>query len=272
MTNPYNVQLLNDLHCHFPELLYNHTRFESVRDMLGYINSIVRLNPQHGAYHYYNQQYHARYHPQAAHQIYDEIYMGDEAPLLAGGRAHMASTAPLGSGAIGAPLGSGAIGAPLGSGAPLAQLLEQPLGQAAPLGQTAPLGSAAPLDQRNIRISSFIFGNVDMSQLFNQLLYGDAPINVDNLQNVTVVPTEEQLQNNTTVSQLSEDTADNCAICQDPLLEDQIARTLKRCQHMFHMDCIDTWFQRHCQCPCCRIDVREAVPESDEESDDEILP
>ena len=261
MTNPYNVQLLNDLHCHFPELLYNHTRFESVRDMLGYINSIVRLNPQHGAYHYYNQQYHARYHPQAAHQIYDEIYMGDEVPQLAGGRAHMASSAPL---------ASAAIGAPLGQAASLGQVA--PLGSVAPLESGAPLGSGAPLDQRNIRISSFIFGNVDMSQLFNQLLYGDAPINVDNLQNVTVVPTEEQLQNNTTVSQLSEDTADNCAICQDPLLEDQIARTLKRCQHMFHMDCIDTWFQRHCQCPCCRIDVREAVPESDEESDDEILP
>ena len=230
MTNPYNVQLLNDLHCHFPELLYNHTRFESVRDMLGYINSIVRLNPQHGAYHYYNQQYHARYHPQAAHQIYDEIYMGDEAPRLAGGRA------------------------------------PEPLGQVQ--AQTQPLG------QRDIRIRSFVFGNIDMSQLFNQLLYGDAPINVDNLQNVTVIPTEEQLQNNTTLVQLSEDTADNCAICQDPLLANQSARTLKRCQHIFHMDCIDTWFQRNCQCPCCRIDVRESVDSEsdDDEDDDEVLP
>ena len=75
MSNPYTVQLLNDLHNHFPELLYNHQRFQTGADIVGYVNNIVRLTPMHGAYHYYQQQYHAYYHPEHARGVIDDLYM-----------------------------------------------------------------------------------------------------------------------------------------------------------------------------------------------------
>ena len=75
MSNPYTVQLLNDLHNHFPELLYNHQRFQTGADILSYVNNIVRLTPSHTAFHYYQQQYHAYYHPQHARQIVDDLHM-----------------------------------------------------------------------------------------------------------------------------------------------------------------------------------------------------
>jgi hypothetical protein len=56
-------------------------------------------------------------------------------------------------------------------------------------------------------------------------------------------------------SELSNDI--NCAICQDPLLTNHDVRTINHCEHMFHKQCIDTWFGRHIHCPCCRHDVRE---------------
>jgi hypothetical protein len=78
------------------------------------------------------------------------------------------------------------------------------------------------------------------------------------LEDVPIIPTAEHLRNNTTVRQLDADIGDNCAICQDPLTATQEVRTINHCQHMFHMQCIDTWFQRNIHCPCCRHDIREA--------------
>ncbi|GMH14183.1 hypothetical protein Nepgr_016024 [Nepenthes gracilis] len=43
-----------------------------------------------------------------------------------------------------------------------------------------------------------------------------------------------------------------CAVCLCELSEGEKARQLPKCNHGFHVDCIDKWFQSHSTCPLCR--------------------
>ncbi|KAK7285695.1 hypothetical protein RJT34_20473 [Clitoria ternatea] len=46
-----------------------------------------------------------------------------------------------------------------------------------------------------------------------------------------------------------------CAVCLSDLVEGEKARLLPKCNHGFHVDCIDMWFQSHSTCPLCRNPV-----------------
>lgn len=43
-----------------------------------------------------------------------------------------------------------------------------------------------------------------------------------------------------------------CAVCLCEVCEGEKARLLPKCNHGFHVDCIDMWFQSHSTCPLCR--------------------
>ncbi|KAE8719964.1 23 kDa jasmonate-induced protein-like [Hibiscus syriacus] len=43
-----------------------------------------------------------------------------------------------------------------------------------------------------------------------------------------------------------------CAVCLCELVDGDKARLLPKCNHGFHVDCIDMWFQSHSTCPLCR--------------------
>lgn len=45
MSRPYSIGFLNDLHEHFPDLLYRPQRFRTVADILNYIIEIANQNP-----------------------------------------------------------------------------------------------------------------------------------------------------------------------------------------------------------------------------------
>jgi len=235
MANPYTIQLLNDLHNHFPEVLYNHNRFRSVGELLTYVNDIVRTTPQHQVYHYYHQQYHAHYHPQYNHQIYDELvddpmrYQRD--PLLEEPRYVPRSIVPA---------------APSVSPAP-----------SVPAPPVAAVAHAIAEEQEQHNYIIRFHNIIPLSNLISRFLQGEDMDQFSDLENVPVAPTEEHLRANTKVTQLEADHDDACAICQDPMKKEQEVRTLTHCQHIFHMDCIDTWFRQNIQCPCCRHDIRE---------------
>lgn len=46
-----------------------------------------------------------------------------------------------------------------------------------------------------------------------------------------------------------------CAVCLSELGEGEKARLLPRCNHGFHVDCIDMWFKSNSTCPICRNSV-----------------
>ena len=269
MSNPYTVQLLNDLHNHFPELLYNHQRFQTGADILGYVNNIVRLTPAHATFHYYQQQYQAFYHPQRARQIVDELYMPPSASYPPSPAYPPPAPSPAAPAAASLQdlldieeehdfhrlySGRASMNRAASASVAVADAYAAAAAAPAPVAQDNPSASL-----RITRISQFIpFSNISVSAILNHLMQDALPDNLqDLLEDVPVIPTEEHLRNNTSVSRLAEDFDDNCAICQDPFLANHDVRTINHCEHMFHLNCIDTWFRRHIHCPCCRHDVRE---------------
>ena len=56
-----------------------------------------------------------------------------------------------------------------------------------------------------------------------------------------------------------------CIVCQDHNSPRDISnnsngwRKILNCQHLFHKDCIDRWFESHVGCPICRGDIRVPV-------------
>ena len=77
---------------------------------------------------------------------------------------------------------------------------------------------------------------------------------------VVVHPTAEQITAGTQIEIVDAD-EEICTICQDRMAPGSEARAIRVCDHRFHTECIDTWFQRSVICPTCRHDVRDLEPE-----------
>lgn len=54
-----------------------------------------------------------------------------------------------------------------------------------------------------------------------------------------------------------------CAVCLAELADGEKARILPKCNHGFHLECIDMWFHSHSTCPLCR---RPVGPDGDLEA------
>ncbi|KAI3789066.1 hypothetical protein L2E82_01853 [Cichorium intybus] len=52
---------------------------------------------------------------------------------------------------------------------------------------------------------------------------------------------------------LIEDT--DCSVCLSEFQEDETLRLLPKCNHAFHISCIDTWLRSHTNCPLCRAGI-----------------
>lgn len=57
-----------------------------------------------------------------------------------------------------------------------------------------------------------------------------------------------------------------CAVCLSELEQGEKARMLPKCNHGFHVDCIDMWFQSHSTCPLCRDPVAPEISNSNTNS------
>lgn len=62
-----------------------------------------------------------------------------------------------------------------------------------------------------------------------------------------------------------------CAVCLSEFEAGEKGRRLPKCNHSFHVDCIDMWFHSHSTCPLCRTTVDTEIP-SPMKALDESLP
>ncbi|KAG6647907.1 RING-H2 finger protein ATL5-like [Carya illinoinensis] len=64
-----------------------------------------------------------------------------------------------------------------------------------------------------------------------------------------------------------------CAVCLSEFEDDDKGRVLPKCEHFFHVECIDTWFQSVSNCPLCRApivaDISVLKPEISSETENE---
>jgi len=46
-----------------------------------------------------------------------------------------------------------------------------------------------------------------------------------------------------------------CTICQENFVDGERARAISKCQHIFHINCIDKWLSKKGACPLCRVPI-----------------
>ncbi|ERN08276.1 RING-H2 finger protein ATL39 [Amborella trichopoda] len=46
--------------------------------------------------------------------------------------------------------------------------------------------------------------------------------------------------------------SNDCVICLEGFLDDEVVKELQPCLHAFHGDCVDKWLDRDNRCPSCR--------------------
>lgn len=58
----------------------------------------------------------------------------------------------------------------------------------------------------------------------------------------------------------NDDVHRECAVCLSEFETEDSLRLLPKCNHVFHLECIDVWFRSHSTCPLCRASL---VPTTD---------
>ncbi|KAI3860047.1 hypothetical protein MKX03_003122 [Papaver bracteatum] len=54
----------------------------------------------------------------------------------------------------------------------------------------------------------------------------------------------------------------DCAVCLSEYEDKDMLRLLPKCQHVFHRECIDSWFVSHATCPVCRSNLNPIALET----------
>lgn len=231
--NIYSIQLLNDLHNHFPEILYNPRRFQNVQDLLGYIRTVSEVSPYDRGLH----QYRMRQRPRTSLPMNRYSNLNTSNPII--------------------PVTTTGVPNTTGSTSQ----------------STISTGTTSSSIPARIRINtdrtdrSNVMDNIigGISIILGGVNGGIMSVNEEAVeeqfqaflnQSVPVYPTTREIDNASTTFITTEQQDDNCAICQDEIETNQSIRCLTYCNHHFHQICIDTWFQRNVHCPTCRHDIR----------------
>ena len=136
-------------------------------------------------------------------------------------------------------------------------------------------GTQAPAEIRNL-INNLINNNtpfqievstLPITRILNQFRaemngrYDDnSGISLANINNISSVNVFSAVSSNNTSEEM-------CSICQNEFEVADIVRRLNNCNHIFHLNCVDTWLSNHNTCPTCRNNITNDNTEytSDEE-------
>jgi hypothetical protein len=277
--NIYPIQLLNDIHNWYPDILYNPGRFHTVQDLLDYIRSGADVNPYTRGLTLYNSWRHAGAQrapsavsgtPPMTHSVANPYNSSTSIPVVTIPSSSITHTPTVSTSSTATtttttartslpsvPVVAGGAGARYTppSSTSVVSIFEYMMDNGTDLTPTTNIRASIPLtfsDTANNRLGTSI-----LSALLG-LTPGSGGLESFLSQTVTVRPTQEQINNNTTLSTSDAVQDDNCAICQDSIDSGQEMRRINHCGHFFHKECIDTWLSTNVHCPTCRHDIRES--------------
>ena len=244
----YGIGFLDDIHNYFPALLYDTESFLTAQDVLRYVQNrtVQRFNVYDNARaEYRTNRLNAAIQASALRRFnspQDIIRAYTNPPNIISGQA--SASAPLAA----APLAAAPVTTGLlqrqGQGHTHIHILRS----SQPIIQGSDFSALFPLLRSLEMLTSTYENDPPELPILPSRLYED----------VVVHATQEVIDQASRVSIISTDLENNCSICQDRLMENDIMRTLIGCGHEFHKQCIDPWLlTRSTICPTCRYDIRE---------------
>lgn len=269
----YDIPLINDIHIHFPDLLYNIDRFESVRDVLEYVRE--RVAARYDRFSNAEQRYTENTNPTRAHRG------GGGASARARTSATNANTLPPRTQPPRAP--------PLHASLPHVPTPTPPTPQRAVAATHATLNDIATMplytariNMNDIYIPTPAFTIPPLTPLQQQqqemdnatalltLLgmlggpLGTGPLGTGSLEPIIVRPSAEIIRASMTLETLQEDRSPEelCVICQEGFSSGDQIRQIRHCRHTFHNTCILQHFENSVRCPTCRHDIRDSTEET----------
>ena len=225
---PYPIPLLNQLHHHFPDLLYAQEQFTTVQSVLQYIRRVAQQNP-------YDR----------LRQLYQPP---PPLPTVSSG---------------GFPSSFSSLFRARPSAAPASSSSPHPRPHVRPTGPISRpfMGDSISIQSMSIPLFSVeedekhaADDRLPINELLRFLVSGEGS------EMSPTVPTAQQLETFTEVETLAETQDECCSICHEAFEQGQEVRRLLHCSHLFHRVCVDTWFTSHVTCPNCRHDIRIASP------------
>ena len=96
---------------------------------------------------------------------------------------------------------------------------------------------------------------------------------ISNMEDVSVYPSLRTLSRASDVYRYEdiETEYESCTICRERFQSNSIIRKLQ-CGHIFHIGCVDQWFENNVRCPVCRTDLRDYDNEETEDEDNSNIP
>jgi hypothetical protein len=205
--SPYhNSPILNEIHNHFPALLYDGEQFRSINEIFSYVR--IQMQNRFDVYSNMRRNFHSN-RPQRYRHFSPPRHTPRPPPA-----PHTHTS--------------------------------QPQAQAV----------MTELDINNTILN--MLNHNDFNSIIYAAIGGLRPN--ETMDAVVVAPTEAQISNGSTICTSLRESDSPCSICQDSIQEGEITRHLSYCGHIFHRNCIDTWYQRNVHCPVCRHDIREVQP------------
>ena len=216
---PYhNSPLLNEIHQYFPALLYNNEDFMSMADVFGYIRNQMRS--RFDTYSNLREQYQSQ-RPQTRNNYNRNNHPVAPIPIVTQHQRrnnYNRNNRPV------API-------------PLA---------------TSPV-TTRPNTRIVVNELNTLLNNIELNRLFYSAM-GINPVGFSDP--VLITPTPEQIDTGSVLQNILTPSDTPCSICQDVINQGDEVRRLNHCHHVFHRNCIDTWYQRNVRCPVCRHDIR----------------
>jgi hypothetical protein len=257
----YEVGLLDDLHNFFPALLYQPTRFDSVRDVLEYI---IQQTQDH--FNLFNRGF--RNYRDTTHQptVRRTAGGGVTVDVATNETVHITPimTRAVGTAPRAAPT-TAAVATTVPTQMPNATVPTMNVGLAPFNANDTQIiqGVQGLLNLMGGGLNGGLLnvggggGLVDLGLLTGLLNVGGDGI-PQNLTPVVVSPTTDQLNAATDLRMATPaDETQLCSVCQESIVDGQALRILRHCHHTFHRNCIDPWFRTSVRCPVCRHDIRE---------------